>query len=60
MMDGIFILKVLNSLIWLGNGIIRVKLYIDRGDFVNILIAVLSFMSSVIFGLSAYCHFMGL
>lgn len=59
-MDDIFILKVFTSIFWLANGIIRVKFYVDRREWHDVVIAMLSFASALCFGLSAYYHFIGL
>lgn len=60
MIDCTFILRVLTSIFWLANGIVRVKFYIDWGDRLNIVIASLSFVCFVLYGASAYYHFIGL
>lgn len=60
MIDCTFILRVLTAIVWLANGIIRVKLYIDWGNWTNIVVASLSFVCFVLYGASAYYHFMGL
>lgn len=60
MIDAVFILRVLTAIVWLANGIIRVKFYVDRREWHDVVIAMLSFACALCFGLSAYYHFIGL
>lgn len=60
MIDTVFILRVATAIVWIANGVVRVKIYIDWGDWLNIVIASLSFVCFVLYGASAYYHFVGL
>lgn len=60
MIDCTFILRVLTAIFWLANGIFRIAIYNRRRDWLDILIASLSFVCFVLYGASAYYHFMGL
>lgn len=60
MIDCTFILRVLTAIVWLVNGIVRVKFYVDWGNVTNAVIAMLSFAGAYLYGFSAYLHFMNL
>lgn len=60
MIDCTFILRVLTAIVWLVNGIVRAKFYVDWGNITNAVVAALSFAGAFLYGLSAYQHFMGL
>lgn len=60
MIDAVFILRVATAIVWIVNGVIRTKFYVDRGNITNAVVAVLSFAGAFFYGLSAYLYFMNL
>lgn len=60
MIDCTFILRVLTAIVWIANGVIRAKFYVDWGNITDAVVAALSFAGAFLFGLSAYLHFMNL
>lgn len=60
MIDTVFILRVATAIVWIANGVIRAKFYVDRGNITNAAVAALSFAGAFLCGLSAYNHFMNL
>lgn len=53
-MDFRFYLAIICTICWITTGILRIGIYINIGGLSNIIIAVISFICAVLWGLTAY------